>query len=93
VFSEELCSGNCQLEETTRAKLYVAITQAFFSVGIVVEDNFNKTVPGKHYGRVKGERHYPLWDNASRLLFRIGLGYGSTSFPIKPRPYTRVFVC
>jgi len=25
-----LCSGSCQLEETTRAKLYVAITQAFF---------------------------------------------------------------
>jgi hypothetical protein len=41
-----LCSGNCQLEETTQAKLYVAITQAFFSVGIVVEDNFNKNIPG-----------------------------------------------
>lgn len=41
-----LCAENCQLEESTRAKLYVAITRAFFSVGIVVEDNFNKTVPG-----------------------------------------------
>lgn len=39
-------SGNCQLEESTRAKLYVAITRAFFSVGVVVEDSFNKTVPG-----------------------------------------------
>lgn len=41
-----LCTENCQLEESTRAKLYVAITRAFFSVGIVVEDSFNKTVPG-----------------------------------------------
>jgi len=30
------------------------------------------------------ERHYPLRDNASLLLFRSGLGYGSTSSPIKP---------
>lgn len=41
-----LCAENCQLEESTRAKLYVAITRAFFSVGIVVEDNFNKSVTG-----------------------------------------------
>lgn len=41
-----LCTGNCQLEESTRAKLYVALTRAFFSVGIVVQDNFNKTIPG-----------------------------------------------
>lgn len=40
-----LCSRSNQLAESTRAKLYVAITRAFFSVGIVVEDNFNKSVP------------------------------------------------
>lgn len=40
-----LCSGKCHLEESTRAKLYVAITRAFYSVGIVVEDDFNNEVP------------------------------------------------
>ena len=41
-----LCAENCNLEESTRAKLYVALTRAFFSAAIVVDDNFNKTVPG-----------------------------------------------
>ena len=41
-----LCAENCNLEESTRAKLYVALTRAFFSVGIIVQDSFNKTVPG-----------------------------------------------
>jgi hypothetical protein len=30
------------------------------------------------------ERRYTLLDNASLTYFRIGLGYGSISFPIKP---------
>ena len=29
-------------------------------------------------------------DNASLIAFRIGLGYGSTSFPIEPRLYPAV---
>ncbi|MEL7568924.1 MAG: UvrD-helicase domain-containing protein, partial [Eubacteriaceae bacterium] len=41
-----LCCGNNNLEESTRAKLYVAITRAYFSVGIIVEDNFNKDISG-----------------------------------------------
>jgi len=41
-----LSTRNCQLEDSTRAKLYVAITRAFFSVGIIVDDNNNISVPG-----------------------------------------------
>jgi len=32
-----------------------------------------------------------LRDNASLLLFRIGLRYGSVSFPIEPRPLHLLF--
>jgi signal transduction histidine kinase len=39
------------------------------------------------------ERRYPLLDNASLLLFRTGLGYGSTSFPIEPRLSATLLVC
>jgi len=38
----------------------------------------------KEGGRGKGKRRHPLRDNASLLLFRIGSGYGSASFPIEP---------
>ena len=41
-----LCSGKSKMKESTQAKLYVAITRAFFSVGFIVDDDFNKTVPG-----------------------------------------------
>jgi len=43
---EWLCGQNVSLEDKTKAQLYVALTRAFFSVGIVVEDDFSKTVSG-----------------------------------------------
>ena len=41
-----LCDQNANLEDKTRAQLYVALTRAFFSVGIVVEDDFTRVVNG-----------------------------------------------
>jgi DNA helicase-2/ATP-dependent DNA helicase PcrA len=41
-----LCGLNVEFKDKTRAQLYVALTRAFFSVGIVVDNNFKKTVRG-----------------------------------------------
>jgi len=41
-----LCDQNVALKDKTKAQLYVALTRAIFSVGIVVNNNFNKTVKG-----------------------------------------------
>lgn len=39
-----LCGEKIELKDKTKAQLYVALTRAFFSVGVVVDDDFNKTV-------------------------------------------------
>ena len=41
-----LLNNQLELPESSRAEFYVALTRAFFSVGIVVDDNFKKTVDG-----------------------------------------------
>jgi DNA helicase-2/ATP-dependent DNA helicase PcrA len=41
-----LCGQKITFEGETRSKLYVALTRAFFSVGIVVKGDFKKTVNG-----------------------------------------------
>ena len=40
------CGQNVKFADKTRAQLYVALTRAFYSVGIVVDDDFNKVVDG-----------------------------------------------
>ena len=41
-----LIDNQKELRETSRAELYVAITRAFYSVGIIVDNNFNKASDG-----------------------------------------------
>ena len=41
-----LCNQSVNLKGKTCAQLYVGLTRAFFSIGIVVENNFNKPVEG-----------------------------------------------
>ena len=41
-----LSGQNISLKDKTKAQLYVALTRAFFSVGIVVKDDFSKSVSG-----------------------------------------------
>jgi DNA helicase-2/ATP-dependent DNA helicase PcrA len=41
-----LCGQKINFAPKTKAQLYVALTRAFFSVGIVVDDDFNKKIDG-----------------------------------------------
>jgi superfamily I DNA/RNA helicase len=43
---EWLINNKSKLALSSRAELYVALTRAFYSIGIAVDDNFNKTVEG-----------------------------------------------